>query len=379
MKRYAIGIALLMFLVPLFSQAQDVQLTAGATIEITLTSPSVTYTLSSTTGINTLAVSNSTLTLTLDSGDNVTVTQDNGYVITNDLSAETQCLGSSTRITFTQTVVITSGSTLQNCRSGGSGGNPPADVSIQINNGALQTTSRTVTLQLHAGNASEMIVSNMANFADALWGSYSETKTWTLTEGVGEKRVYINYRSSSGDQSAPLSAVIQLVGALTPGTPSATEPARPVPTPPQTPGAGVAVLSEGMLVKGSGINVYLISQGKRHWIYNEAAFNQRRYRWEDIRVVSDDSLNSYADGSRIEFTAIAAYTFRRYLALGSAGEDVRALQRLLQTLGFFPQDLKDTGYFGPITRSAVIDFQKANGIAPVGVVGPLTRAALNRQ
>lgn len=36
-----------------------------------------------------------------------------------------------------------------------------------------------------------------------------------------------------------------------------------------------------------------------------------------------------------------------------------------------------TGYFGPITRAAVVKFQQANGIDPIGIVGPVTRAKLN--
>jgi len=63
------------------------------------------------------------------------------------------------------------------------------------------------------------------------------------------------------------------------------------------------------------------------------------------------------------------------LAEGATGEAVRALQERLKDLGYFPSYV--TGYFGPITRTAVIAFQNANGIEPVGFVGPKTRAALD--
>jgi peptidoglycan hydrolase-like protein with peptidoglycan-binding domain len=37
-----------------------------------------------------------------------------------------------------------------------------------------------------------------------------------------------------------------------------------------------------------------------------------------------------------------------------------------------------TGYYGQATVAAVKAYQKANGIEPLGYVGPATRAALNK-
>ena len=61
------------------------------------------------------------------------------------------------------------------------------------------------------------------------------------------------------------------------------------------------------------------------------------------------------------------------LAFGMRGESVVVLQEYLILKGFLAQGLA-TGYFGPLTRNAVIEFQKANNVTPaVGFVGPLTR------
>jgi peptidoglycan hydrolase-like protein with peptidoglycan-binding domain len=65
----------------------------------------------------------------------------------------------------------------------------------------------------------------------------------------------------------------------------------------------------------------------------------------------------------------------KYLELGSRGDEVRVLQNLLKQAGFFTEEV--TGYFGQITRTAVIAFQTAHAIEPLGVVGPRTRTALN--
>ncbi len=63
------------------------------------------------------------------------------------------------------------------------------------------------------------------------------------------------------------------------------------------------------------------------------------------------------------------------LTIGSRGPEVSFVQQFLKDRGFFTYPTV-TGYFGPITREAVIAFQKAYGIDPVGIVGPITRAKI---
>lgn len=70
-----------------------------------------------------------------------------------------------------------------------------------------------------------------------------------------------------------------------------------------------------------------------------------------------------------------AATFTLPLSLGSRGAEVSALQHMLATIGYF--SVGATGYFGPLTKQAVIRYQKASGLEPVGIVGPKTRALLN--
>lgn len=64
------------------------------------------------------------------------------------------------------------------------------------------------------------------------------------------------------------------------------------------------------------------------------------------------------------------------LLTGSRGEDVRRVQRRLQTHGFEPGPAD--GVFGPRTESAVRAFQRAKSLTVDGIVGPQTRAALQR-
>ena len=70
-------------------------------------------------------------------------------------------------------------------------------------------------------------------------------------------------------------------------------------------------------------------------------------------------------------------TFYRSLSLGSQGADVVALQAFLIQKGYLamPKGVA-AGYFGSLTRTAVIAYQKSAGLPQVGSFGPLTKAKL---
>ena len=62
------------------------------------------------------------------------------------------------------------------------------------------------------------------------------------------------------------------------------------------------------------------------------------------------------------------------LRTGSRGDDVKNLQSRLMDLGYYGGDLD--GQFGAMTKNAVIDFQRANGLEVDGMVGTETRTLL---
>lgn len=80
--------------------------------------------------------------------------------------------------------------------------------------------------------------------------------------------------------------------------------------------------------------------------------------------------------------------FNRALDLGSEGEDVKNLQKVLNANGFMIAASglgsvgNETTYFGALTKAAVVKFQLANGLIAsaadpaAGFVGPKTRAKL---
>ncbi|MGB6297844.1 MAG: peptidoglycan-binding protein [Rivularia sp. (in: cyanobacteria)] len=64
------------------------------------------------------------------------------------------------------------------------------------------------------------------------------------------------------------------------------------------------------------------------------------------------------------------------LKRGSTGTDVEVVQNTLKSQGFMSSNVNSTGYYGPITRNAVMNFQRARGLRVDGVVGPQTLNAM---
>lgn len=68
------------------------------------------------------------------------------------------------------------------------------------------------------------------------------------------------------------------------------------------------------------------------------------------------------------------YKFNTNLTIGSSGQDVVALQTILKYYGY---STNTNGYFGSLTKEAVMSYQSSKGIPSTGFVGAVTRAKLN--
>ena len=69
----------------------------------------------------------------------------------------------------------------------------------------------------------------------------------------------------------------------------------------------------------------------------------------------------------------------RFYGKNNVEKDVMALQKALQTRGYFPKLGKIDGIFGAITLKAVKDFQRSYALVADGIVGPKTLSVLNKQ
>jgi peptidoglycan hydrolase-like protein with peptidoglycan-binding domain len=83
--------------------------------------------------------------------------------------------------------------------------------------------------------------------------------------------------------------------------------------------------------------------------------------------------------------AEATFTFNQNLKFGIISPEVKELQKFLNANGYLlaltgPGSLgNETNKFGPLTKKAILKFQKANGLVSDGIVGPFTRQVVNKK
>ena len=89
----------------------------------------------------------------------------------------------------------------------------PGVLSFTLNNGAVQTTSRTVILNnVATGTPTEFLASEAPTFNEATWQTYGPNPSFTLAGGNGFKRVYFKVKNSAGESNV-MTATITLAEA----------------------------------------------------------------------------------------------------------------------------------------------------------------------
>ncbi len=95
------------------------------------------------------------------------------------------------------------------------------------------------------------------------------------------------------------------------------------------------------------------------------------------RATRNDLYRAYqgiAEAVKPEYTAVALYP-GTVLREGDSGSSVRIIQEYLTLIHQTYQNIppvNNTGYFGPLTRQSVTEFQRQFGINPTGIVGAVT-------
>ncbi|MFA5829357.1 MAG: S-layer homology domain-containing protein [Candidatus Gracilibacteria bacterium] len=124
------------------------------------------------------------------------------YTITTTTSADVNI---ETNAAVTADTVVVNQSNNNGGGGGGGGGGsvdttPPTNTSVAIV-GAPKVPTATVQLTLAATGATQMMISNVADFTGATWETYNTVKDWTLTSGLGAKIVYVKFRDAASNVS----------------------------------------------------------------------------------------------------------------------------------------------------------------------------------
>jgi hypothetical protein len=84
---------------------------------------------------------------------------------------------------------------------------------IIINHEAVSTTRQTVALYLYGQSwgATEMMLSESADFEGATWQPFTPTPRWTLSSSNGPKTVYAKIRNAAGETRGPVWDTIQFM------------------------------------------------------------------------------------------------------------------------------------------------------------------------
>lgn len=277
-------------------------ITYSADTTIAISSPAVNFTILQNSVASSVVVNTTGLTVTVPAAGIFTITSsDRGVVATGYSGAATagnSCSGSVSTFQITaagvpETIDIgpagsACGSSSSSSSSGGGGGGGgsappgPTNISVIIAAGATTTNTSSVTLTLAATNASQMMISNTADFSGGVWETFATSKAWTLTSGYGSKIVYARFKDSFGNVSSVVSDTIAVP------TPSGTIPATPatpavpgvspaIPATPAIPGAHF----NGTLVL-DGKTVYLIKDGKRYGFRNADEYKSHGYNFGQV-------------------------------------------------------------------------------------------------
>jgi hypothetical protein len=184
---------------------------------------------------------------------------------------------------------------------------------LKINEGATETGSREVTLNITGSvNSAEMVVADNPNFHGATWQKVKDM-SFTLSEGLGEKTVYMRLRDK-GHLSPVYTAKIKLVEKTeTTKTTEKSEEKKDEKTEdkkeetqqgvtlPKLP----ASMQIGNLVKidGNTAVYYIGADHKRHAFPNQKVYESYYADFSQVKTVSADDLASVGLGANMKLRA----------------------------------------------------------------------------
>ena len=292
---------------------------------------------------------------------------------------------------------------------------PQGGFGVMINNNNPTTNNPQVTLQFQAGpDTTTMALSRNPDFVGATIEPYQPTKAWNLNPSnlacadnsactSGEYTVYARFYTQWGVVSPTVTDTISLTDTVV-STFTACEVTA---IPDQAIRYGVNNNPADVRLLEQFLNTFegfdLVVDGAYSQADRDAVVMWQERHAADILApwnltegtgyvfrTSLAKMQEIVEAACQETTketpqpsSTSDYSFTRNLYLGLSGEDVRNLQRYLNVAGYVIASEgpgspgQETDFFGSLTRSAVIDFQRDHNISPaVGYFGPVTRGVV---
>ncbi|MDD4477322.1 MAG: peptidoglycan-binding protein [Patescibacteria group bacterium] len=285
---------------------------------------------------------------------------------------------------------------------------------VAISGDKSKTTTSTVEMILGASKEFvKMAISNFSDFKDAILEPFKTKKIWKLIEEAGTKIIYakfcdqsLNCYSIESDtilyEPAPTSTLSTSTTTLDAEEMSATTTEKQVPTTDVIIGIikdNEEKQAENILpleiVKNlnpgaKGEEVKKLQDKLKEMKYLSKKIKSTGYFGSETKEAVKQfqkSVGIYPNGivgprtrkalSNLEFITNKDFQFIKDIKQGDKNEDVKQLQTRLKDTNFFPYNVNSTGYFGSITKQAVIIFQKFFNLIQTGIVDTMMRKRLN--
>lgn len=241
-----------------------------------------------------------------------------------------------------------------------------SDANILIENAEnLKSENLWISFQ-NFENPNQFIISENEDFRGARWQSFEETVPYRISSELGRKTLYFKFRNKENFSSEIKIKNINLIengaevlhGSADDGDFSKLS-------------MNERVIQNLRKLRAKKFAFESLRKEKFSKIVIPFEVDASKIPEENLELSKfDDSLHS----SPLEFR------FERFLQTGMSGDDVEKLQKILEILGYFSFEEGPTGYFGEITKSALIDFQIDNSLSPFpGTLGPKTREIINNE
>jgi fibronectin type 3 domain-containing protein len=120
---------------------------------------------------------------------------------------------------------------------------PTVNTTSVVVSGGTTVKSLNIVLKFNVSNAVQMVISEDPNFVGASWESYVTTKAYTLSAGLGARKLYVKFRSAQGGISDLLTLDLNVVGTSVsePAPTLGVAPLTVTPAAPSAPAAEVVV------------------------------------------------------------------------------------------------------------------------------------------